>query len=201
MDDPLGHLLEPTPPGGPQQACPIWNGKHGTVVLQPGVYDCTIDPSGQWGVEFVGGDYLITGGVVLDGNNDFVFGAGTNLLVRDGSGREAFGDGVTFYIDEGQVVLTGTGDVDLTAPDAGDYAGIVIFQNRSLSSTVELSGNATADGRGTVYALSAQIHLVGNTNTSFQFISDTFLMDGNSNVTINFDGSFLGAAPVMYLVE
>jgi hypothetical protein len=203
--DPLAQLDEPIAPSGPVRACPTWSGQPGTEILQPGVYDCIIDPTGSWDVRFLPGDYLITGGIVLDGNNDAVFGAGIYTLrgvgLRIIGNGTISGDGVMFYIDEGQVVLTGTGDMDLTAPTTGDYAGVLIFQNRTLTSTVDLSGNAIADSWGAVYALSAEISLVGNTNTSFQFISDTFSMSGNSDVTINFDGGFLGTAPVMHLVE
>ncbi len=205
MVDPLADLVEPTPPSAPVRVCPTWTGPATTVVLQPGVYDCTIDPKGSWDVQFLPGNYLITGGVELDGNNDAVFGAGVYTLRGEGlkitGNGTVTGDDVTFYIDEGEVELTGTGDMNFTAPKTGDYAGVLIFQNRTLTSTVKLAGNAIADSWGAVYALSAEISLVGNTSTSFQFISDTFSMSGNATITINFDGGFQGIAPAMRLVE
>ncbi|MCH6555717.1 MAG: hypothetical protein IH797_03780 [Chloroflexi bacterium] len=206
FDDPLIGVPVPTPTSAPVQTCPTYGGKPGTVTLQPGVYDCTIDPPGQWGLQFEPGDYYITGGIVINGGGNVTFGQGLYFLQGEGltitGNGVVTGDGVTFYIDEGQVTLTGTSDTQLTAPTSGTYEGIVIFQNRTLTTTVNMSGGAIADGWGAVYAAGAQIHLVGNTgSTLHQFISDTFLMSGNSNITVDYFSGFLVAVPVMSLVE
>ncbi len=204
--DPLIEVPVPTPTSGPPQDCPTYSGSPGIKILDPGVYDCTIDPPGQWGLQFEPGDYHITGGIVINGGGDVTFGPGLYFLQGQGliitGNGVVTGDGVTFYIDEGQVTLTGTSDTQLTATDTGPYAGIVIFQNRSLTTTVNMSGDAISDGWGTVYAAGAQIHLVGNTGSTFhQFISDTFLMDGNSSIAVDYFSGFEVAVPVMSLVE
>ncbi len=152
------------------------------------------------------GDYYITGGIVINGGGDVNFGQALYFLQGQGliitGNGVVTGDDVTFYIDEGQVTLTGNGDTQLTAPTSGTYEGIAIFQNRSLTTTVNMSGGAIADGWGAVYAAGAQIRLVGNTgSTLHQFISDTFLMDGNSTITIDYFDGFLVAVPIMSLVE
>ena len=206
FDDPLIGVPVPTPTSAPVQTCPTFPGKPGTVTLQPGVYDCTIDPQGQWGLQFEPGDYYITGGIVINGGGNVSFGQGLYFLQGEGltitGNGVVTGDGVTFYIDEGQVTMTGTSDTQLTAPTSGTYEGIVIFQNRTLTSTVNMSGGAIADGWGAVYAAGAQIRLVGNTgSTLHQFISDSFLMDGNSNISIDYFDGFLVAVPIMSLVE
>lgn len=206
FDDPLIGVPVPTPTSAPVQTCPTYGGPPGTVTLQPGVYDCTIDPQGQWGLQFEPGDYYITGGIVINGGGNVSFGQGLYFLQGEGltitGNGVVTGDGVTFYIDEGQVTLTGTSDTQLTAPTSGTYEGIVIFQNRTLTSTVNMSGGAIADGWGAVYAAGAQIRLVGNTgSTLHQFISDSFLMDGNSNISIDYFDGFLVAVPIMSLVE
>jgi hypothetical protein len=205
--DPLAAVPAPTPTAGPARTCPTFGGGEAAIVsLQPGVYDCTIDPPGDWGLNFKPGDYYIKGGIVLDGGGTTTFGKGLYFLQGKGliiTGHAVVtGNRVTFYIDEGQVLLTGTGDTVLTAPQTGTYAGIAIFQNRSLTTTLEFSGEAVADGWGAIYAQSAQIHLTGNTTSTFhQFISDTFLIDGNSNISIEFDGGVLVEVPIMHLVE
>ena len=206
FDDPLAEVPVPTPTSAPVPTCPTYGGKPGTLTLQPGVYNCTIDPPGQWGLQFEPGDYYITGGIVINGGGDVTFGAGLYFLQGEGliitGNGEVTGDGVTFYIDEGEVTLTGTSDTQLTAPTSGTYEGIVIFQNRTLATTVNMSGDAIAGGWGAVYAAGAQINLAGNAgSTLHQFISDTFLMNGNSTITIDYFDGFLVAAPVMSLVE
>jgi hypothetical protein len=205
-DDPLVDILAPEPIDEPPRDCPAFGGGSGIVTLQPGVYDCKIDPPGGWGLKFEPGDYLITGGLIADGSGAVTFGAGMYFLQGEGlliTGNGVVeGLGVTFYIDEGRTVLTGTGDTHLTPPDSGPYADITIFQNRSLTSTVEFSGEAIADGSGAVYAAGAKIHIVGNATSTFhQFISDTFAVEGNSILTIDWDGGFMVPAPKGRLVE
>jgi hypothetical protein len=204
-DDPLADVPVPTPTAGPPRACPTFVGGPGVVTLQPGVYDCTIDPAGQWGLIFEPGDYHITGGIIADGGGDITFGAGMYFLQGEGliitGNGFVEGIGVTFYIDEGQALLTGTSGTNLVPPDSGDYEGILIFQNRSLTSTVQLSGNFVGSLEGIAYARSAEIRVVGNATTSFQFISDSFNLAGNSEITIDYKGSMLLGVPAVRLVE
>ena len=207
FDDPLKEVPVPEPTSTPDRDCPTYHGQSDdTVTLQPGVYNCTIDPPGQWGLQFEPGDYYSTGGIVINGGGNVTFGQGLYFLQGEGlkitGNGVVTGDGVTFYIDEGQVTLTGTSDTQLTAPDSGTYAGIIIFQNRDNNLTVEMSGDAIADGWGAVYAAGAQINLAGNAgSTLHQFISDTFLMHGNSTITIDYFDGFETIVPVMRLVE
>ncbi|MGQ9573101.1 MAG: pilus assembly protein TadG-related protein [Dehalococcoidia bacterium] len=204
IEDPLADLPVPTPPTGPVRTCPNLSG-NGSYTFQPGVYNCTINPNGNWNLTFQPGDYHITGGIVFNGNLNATFGEG--LYVLGGQGLKVTGNaditglGVTFYIDQGCLWLTGNAELDLEAPDSGTYAGILIFQNRSLTCQLDLNGNAAAGNWGTVYAAGAKVRFTGNASTSFQFIADTFQMVGNSNVTIDFDDSVTVGAPSMRLTE
>lgn len=204
--DPMADVPEPTPIEAPVRACPTYGGPAGTKTLHPGVYNCTIDPPGAWALDFLPGDYYIKGGIVIDGSGGPVtFGSGLYYLEGRGlivtGNSDVTGDGVTFFINKGETVLTGSGVFNLDAPSSGPYEGIVIFQARQLTSTVELTGNSVSDGWGTVYAAGAQIHVTGNATTSFQFIGDTFLTDGATNITIDFYGGRLAEVPFVRLVE
>ncbi len=204
--DPLADVPEPTPISAPVRTCPTYSGSPGTEILKPGVYNCTIDPPGAWGLKFLPGDYYIKGGIIIDGSGGPVtFGSGLYYLEGQGllvtGSGDVSGNGVTFFIKEGKTVLTGSGVFDIDAPTSGPYEGIVIFQARDLTSTVELTGNSVSDGWGTVYAAGAQIHVTGNGTTSYQFIGDTFLTDGATNLTIDFFGGFLASVPSVRLVE
>lgn len=204
IEDPLKDVPVPIPPSEPVRSCPSFSGPPGTTVLEPGVYDCFIDPSGSWDVEFLPGDYHITGGVRMNGNNDFVFGAGIYTL--GGVGLQMTGNGtveaesVMFYIDEGEVDLSGSGSMHLTAPESGTYEGLSIFQNRSLTSTVRMRGAALADGWGAVYAVAAEADIAGTADTSFQFIVDTMWVHGNSTIAFDFN-NFEASAGTLRLVE
>lgn len=205
IDDPLGGLAAPTPPNAPIQTCPTFSGAAGIVILQPGVYQCEIDPPGQWGLEFEEGDYLIEGGLTVNGGGSMTFGPG--IYTFRGEGLRITGSGtitgeeVMFYIEEGQAKFTGSGDTTLTAPESGDYEGVVIFQARNNTNDVIITGDSAADGWGTVYAPAAEINFTGNATTSFQFISQTFYAHGNSTLNITFDGGFLADVPYIWLAE
>lgn len=79
ITDPLAALAAPTVPTN-VQTCPTFHGNPGTRVLQPGRYDCTIDPSGPWNVTSMPGNYYITGGVVADVGGNITFGTGEYTL-------------------------------------------------------------------------------------------------------------------------
>lgn len=205
IEDPLGDVPPPVPPAGPTRACPTYGGRPGTKVLEPGVYNCTIDPPGQWNITFQPGDYLITGGIIADGGGTFNFGAGIYTVrgrgVRITGNGDAFGNDIMFYVDEGQAILTGTGEVNLNAPSSGIYEGILVFQDRTNANTVVITGTAIGDGWGAVYAAAAEIDFSGNAKTSFQFISNTFYAHGNSNLEITFDDNFLADVPYVWIAE
>ncbi|MCH8814156.1 MAG: hypothetical protein IH957_03530 [Chloroflexi bacterium] len=205
IDDPLAGLAAPTPPSGPVQTCPTYGGPAAVVTLSPGVYPCEIDPPGGWGLNFEDGDYLIEGGLEVNGGGSVTFGPG--IYTFRGEGLRITGNGtviaeeVLFYIEEGEAIFTGTGDTTLTAPTTGDYEGVAIFQARDNTNDLIITGNAAADGWGTIYAPAAQIDFSGNATTNFQFISDSFYAHGNSYLNITFDDGSLTDVPYIWLAE
>lgn len=203
--DPLGSVPEPLPPTGPVRTCPTYSGPASVVVLEPGVYNCKIDPPGQWGVEFQPGDYLITGGLTVNGGGNVTFGAG--VYTFRGDGVELTGNGTItsdeamLFIEEGAIKLTGTGDMTFNAPEDGTYEGIAIFQARDNTNEVVITGNSVQDGWGTLYAPEAPIDFSGNASTSFQFISDTFYAHGNSVVDIVYQDNHMADVPYIWIAE
>ena len=152
--DPLAGLLPPTPPTAPVHPCPTYGGAAGVVTLDPGVYNCELDPPGGWGFDFLPGEYLITGGLKMNGGGDATFD--DSIITLRGEGLELTGNGTItstetmFYIEEGEIKLTGTGDMSFTAPSTGDYYGVIFFQARDNTETVIITGNSAQGGWGTV---------------------------------------------------
>lgn len=188
ITDPLAGLSAPTVPTN-VQTCPTYQGNPGTSVLQPGRYNCAIDPSGPWNVTFTPGNYYITGGVVADGGGNITFGIGQYTL--GGVGLQVTGSGgitdnfAVIYVESGSVNLTGNGVTRITAPSSGVYDGVAIFQSRTDSNQVNLKGTSFTNGGGAVYAPDAKISLVGTaTSSNMQFISDTFDMSGAANLDL-----------------
>lgn len=206
IEDPLAGVPVPVPPAGPTRPCPPGSGPPGTIIIQPGVYNCSMSLGGNRTYNFLPGDYLITGGIRVSGSARANFGAGVYTLRGIGLHLTGTGEinaeGVTFYIDQGSVNLTGTGDMNLDAPTSGPYAGVMIFQNRGNANQVDARGTAFSDGYGTVYAKAAKIRIVGTADTNnVRFVSDTFQMSGTSGVDIDLDTDFLAGVPGMRIVE
>ena len=135
VSDPLSYLTAPT-----VGACNYTNYavSLGVVYLSPGVYCGGITVSGAATVVYFSpGTYILNGG-------------GLNV-----SGQaNLIGTGVTFY-NTGDashayapVSLTGGSITALSAPTTGDYAAILFFQDRSITST---SVNTIAGGTATIY--------------------------------------------------
>jgi len=205
IDDPLAGLTPPTPPSAPVQPCPTYGGAATVIDLSPGVYNCALDPPGGWGFNFLPGEYLITGGLTMNGSGDATFD--DSIITLRGTGLILTGNGTItstetmFYVEEGSITLTGTGVMSFTAPSTGDYRGVVFFQARDNTNTVTITGNSSQDGWGTVYAPAAQIDFSGNGTTSFQFIGDTFYAHGNSFAQIVFQDNFLTDVPYIWIAE
>lgn len=203
--DPLAGVEPPTPPSSPVHPCPVMTGGMTSVTLQPGVYECEIDPPGNVGLVFEPGNYYLKGGLIADGGGAITFGAGEYTVA--GSGVRITGSGsvtgneLTFFIEEGSAVFTGTGTTELTAPTSGPYEGILVYQYHGNTNTVFITGNAAQDGWGTVYARDAEVDFSGNARTSFQFISDTFYAHGNSDIDIVFRDNKMAEVPYIWIAE
>jgi Flp pilus assembly protein TadG len=204
--DPLAGVAAPTPPSGPARTCPTLGSGGGSYTFEPGVYDCALSPGGGWTLTFLPGNYLITGGIVFNNNITATFGAGIYTL--RGEGLKVLGNanvtatGAMFYIDNGACLeTTGDGTMRFTAPSSGTYRGIVFFQSRDNSCTAKLSGNSANTGWGTVYIPKGMIDFAGNTNTNFQFISDTLYMHGNGTINITWDDNFAAERPFVHIAE
>jgi len=184
----------------------------GTYEFEPGYYSGGFDISGgtitlKPGIYVLGGGPKGKGGLVVSGNANFC------------------AKGVMFYItDNGQVDLTGTGDLRITppekpqedgpAPDFCDpnyaypagmdwtYEGLSIFQDRQNTNEARIIGTSNLDLNGTLYFPSNHVELGG---TGFQagnqLIAWTVEVHGTGEININYDGRNPAVGYMSYLVE
>ena len=82
----------------------------------------------------------------------------------------------------GAINVSGNSFVVLSPPTTGTYYGISIFQDRSSTQTITLSGGSGWNLTGTVYAAKAHAEVVGGGSSSSgsQFVLDTLTLTGNS---------------------
>jgi prepilin-type N-terminal cleavage/methylation domain-containing protein len=145
LPDPLKFLAQPPTSDLPVRSdCPVTDGVR---VCEGGIYEVEFPPSS-------GGD----GGV-----KNFVLRPGVYVLrngvkINNGSLR---GTGVLLFNHLGSIDVTGA-DLDLTPPNDGDYAGILVFQPASNDAPIKIIGNARlASLLGTLYAPESRNVILG----------------------------------------
>jgi len=174
------------------QTCVIGLGQAGDKqwILSPGLYPGGLDVKGNSTIYLLPGIYWIGGGGLQVAGDSDVYSVASALDLTTGKG------GVLIYNSQllpeaaaGPVSLGGSGaNVDLQPLDPATgsaeaiYKDILLFQDRTVTTTVTLNGSASvANVRGIVYVPEGEVKLNGNggTLTVDQVIADTFLADGN----------------------
>ena len=175
--DPYRSVAEPALPpcntndrnlGNPNSSRTVTPGPN-TVSGMP-VYHFCGGLTAKGNVTFQPGLYIISGG-------DF----GAN------AGAEVHGEGVTFFITSpNKMSINGHAELHLSAPTAGELAGLVFFGSRAASNiTHKVNGTSDTVVKGAVYFPSTSVEFSGNSNTGggggcTQVIGYTVKFTGNS---------------------
>jgi Putative Flp pilus-assembly TadE/G-like len=140
--------------------------------LQPGVYQGGIKISSQPNVTFAPGIYYLEGGGLT------MSGGSSSLTAKEVMIYNA----PSSIGSTGKITVSGGGAVTMTPPTGGDYAGMAIFQDRTATSVLTLSGGSNWAFTGTVYAAAANVTLSGGSGGSMgsQYVSDTLDLSGSS---------------------
>lgn len=198
MPDPLANT--PVPPlgaCGATTSSPFTGSKNQVTVngkssatFNPGTYCGGIQFNGQSTGTFNPGLYIFNGPMVVNG------------------GVTLSGNGVTFYFASSSLTMNGNSNANLVAPTTGTYAGILLFQNASDTTTMILDGDTASVWQGAIYLPAAQLTLNGGSNLAAYTILDvnTLIVNGNDTFTLGKDYSSLpGGPPIQgttaYLME
>lgn len=128
------------------------------------------------GLEIKGAITLKPGLYIIDGG-DFTVTAGAKLA----------GDGVTLFLTNGAAAnLLGNGDIDLSAPTSGPFAGLLFFGSRHHTGVVhQITGNSESTLEGNLYMPSGRVDFTGNSTVSggcTQIVADQVTFTGNSTM-------------------
>ena len=141
-----------------------------TVTLQPGVY--------RGGISITGGTVNLAPGIYYMDGGGFSVGGGGTLT----------GTGVMIYnapqSNSDKIDLAGGGGINLSPMLTGPYQGVLLFQDRTSTAPVNITGNGTAPMTitGTFYAASATLNVSGNgtqQTIGSQYISYDLVLGGN----------------------
>jgi Matrixin len=144
-----------------------------STTLSPGIYS-SIQISGQASVTLNPGVYIIKGGGLSVSGQGNLTGIGV-LIFNAGSSYNGTTDGGSF----GSISLSGNGTINLSAAGSGPFAGVLIFQSRSNTRSLSLSGNG-AGIVGTLYAPAAAVGLSGNGQITTSLVVSTLSITGNA---------------------
>ncbi len=148
--DPLSSLPLPSVTGLTNYGAVSVAGNSSTT-LQPGIYT-SIQISGNAKVTLSNSGpaiYIIEGGGLTVSGNASLSGTGV-LIFNAGSAYNGTTDGGKF----GSINLGGNGTISLSGMTSGVYAGVVIYQSRSNTQGLSLSGNRVAGITSSAYAAS-----------------------------------------------
>ena len=135
LGDPLGARAQPVV--GPCDYTSYSAPKKVATTLNPGVYCNGMFIDNGADVFLKPGIYIINGGQLLTKNNSRLTGTGVTLFFTGADGRMAF-DGST--------------TVNLTAPETGPTAGLLVMQDRAMAlQDYEISSKSAAELLGTIY--------------------------------------------------
>lgn len=180
MSDPFAALPPPTVPAG----CDYNNFQaNGTVTLNPGVY---------------------CGGIAIH-NSNATMNPGTYILKGGGLSTQSAnshltGDGVTIYNtydathSYGVLDIKATSTVSLTAPVTGTYAGVLIMEDRGITTgtyTDNFGGGSSQSYTGIIYAPKSTMNYSGNASSSAYTILVSYRLHMVGTSTINNDYSSL----------
>ncbi len=104
------------------------------------------------------------------------------------------GTGVTFFLTNGATIkMNGASTVQIYAPTAGDYAGVLVFVDRNDPYNVhKMNGNNASKFNGAIYSKSGHVEVLGGStanNGCTQVVARTITFSGNSGIGIDCTGT------------
>jgi Flp pilus assembly protein TadG len=192
--DPLRYLPEPDPSTMVVQSKnPTHVSGTNTTTLKPGVYKGGITVTGQGALVMEPGIYYMDGGGFSFSGQGGMTAVGVMIVNAPNS------NGSSEVIS-----INGTGAINFSPPTTGIYAGISLWQVRSSTNTVSVSGNGGSSISGTFYVAGGTLSVTGNgTNDVIgsQYISDLLKLGGNGGFSVNWNPQQTARTRLINLVE
>lgn len=191
--DPLAYVAAPTVPAGCNSTS--YKLSSGSATISPGTY-C--------------GGITVSSSATLYLNSGLYFLKGGGLTVSGGASIISNTGGVTFYNTQASsyaykpVVISGGSSTNLQAPTStatGGIYGVLIFQDRSISSSSQntVSGGSGAVFTGALYFPTTPLVYSGGSTGSGEWtalIADTLTFSGDSSLGNDFS-SYPGGSPIL----
>lgn len=192
--DPLTYLPEPNKATMPLGVMTSSNTQGGGKqwVMRPGVYSGgNLAFSGQDSVFMQPGIYYLDGcGFSFSGQGSLT--ANGVMIFNDARGGNS-----------SNVSITGQGSVQMSPPTDGTYRGVLVFQKRTDSAPVNVSGSGYYTVGGTFYAANALVKIDGNGDSYIgsQYISRYLDLGGTGSLKIDYTAAVHPGQRILQMVE
>jgi hypothetical protein len=142
------------------------------------------------GLAYFGGTVNFNGNGIwnLSGNGTYYFNSG---LTDDSGGTirsQTSGGTATnnmLYFNSGTLTVNSSAILDLTAPTSGTYAAILMFQNRTDSTAVNIDSGSSVTLNGALYFPDAEITLNGGYANVYSFVIADKVDINSGTISIN----------------
>jgi Flp pilus assembly protein TadG len=190
--DPLRHLPEPRLSDYSEQSNGPKQYANGNRTLSPGVYHGGISISGQANVILLPGIYYMDGGGFSMTGQGNLYAAGVMIYNAPKSSSDVI-----------NISGSNGGSVTMTPPVSGTYRGLTLFQNRTATQDMTISGNGNFNVTGTFYASNALLNVTGNgaANIGSQYISRLLDVTGGAGLLIDYNPNNVIPRRLLHLVE
>jgi hypothetical protein len=190
--DPLAYLPEPDPSTMTTQSKNAYHlAGQQTATIFPGVYQGGIQVTGSASLTMMPGIYYMDGGGFAFSGLGNLYAAGVMIVNNPKSNSD-------------NISINGGGSVTLTPITTGIYQGISLWQTRSSTNTVYVTGNGGQTLSGTFYAAGGTLNISGNgTNNVIgaQYISYDLKVSGGGSFSVVWDANNVSRARQIGLVE
>jgi Flp pilus assembly protein TadG len=188
--DPLAYLPEPSTSGAA-----TYNKVNGAgnkvITINPGVYSGGIQITGQASLIMNPGIYIMDGGGFSFSGSGSLSAVGVMIVNNPGSNAD-------------RISINGSGAITLSPPTTGMYRGISLWQQRSSSNEIDITGNGTSQLSGTFYAAHGKLNVTGNGGQDVlgsQYISYDMKVNGNGKFEVDWDPDLVARVRIIRLVE
>lgn len=192
IPDPLAYLPVPDPSTMTVQSNKAINySQKKTLTLNPGVYTGGISVSGQGQLVLNPGIYYMDGGGFSFTGQGGMSASGVMIYTNPASNSD-------------NININGSGTISWTPPTSGVYTGIALFQARSSTNTVTVSGNGSTSMYGTFYVAGGPLKVTGNGTGDVlgsQYISYDLITGGNGSFSISWNVNQVARTRLVGLVE
>jgi len=198
LADPLATIPAPSSAGLTARGATNYdmNNKPPNNAIPQGVYCGGLTVGNTNGATFtMSGTYIMAGGGFTFNSLASISGSGVIIYNTSGPNSGVAGCNAAFA----PFTISGQANVTLSAPTSGPQAGMLIFQDRSITSASnnQINGGATTNLSGAIYLLHAPLLFSGsNTSSGYMIlVADTVTINGNSTVYSNYS-SLPGGSPI-----